>query len=461
MGEKEKPKLGSRSSKVSQKIAAEAKRHLEKVSISNIYHCLKGKISKSKIKNRKNIFVCFLNSKIDLSTRKTKDIEQAVKYCKHLAKSGLATPEEKEQIRTLFQKMAVLDEKKFDRKKLLAGEKELQRILSPELDQLYRIQESIPEEKIDNSLKLKINVARAQLAVSLGFGIELTPNGVNGAVFIRSLEGPKIGVFKAPKQTGWLDLTAMAKSHFGQMRLLNKSDALAQEFAEVAAYQLSSRMGFNIAPEATMAEIKGKQGAFIAFLDGYDLMSNHVETFNKRTEFSEREKSMWQMLSIFNFLAGNQDPHGENIFAKFDEKGHLVEARMIDFGNAFNEHNPGKWGSIGNQGAWGKYTIAQKEFTKETKGFIQKELTDEKFEEFLEYLRKERSTFMTPKMVELMKDRLTILRECVATGIIKSPKQLSEIHYNEDFDRYFKEMRATPKFECDKVIGEFVIIDVK
>ncbi|MFQ5729542.1 MAG: hypothetical protein ACE5GN_04195, partial [Waddliaceae bacterium] len=68
--------------------------------------------------------------------------------------------------------------------------------------------------KIENPTRdqqLKIDLAKAELATRFGHGIVPTDRGKNGAVFIKTLEGRPVGVFKAPIELGIFSLIGRAK----------------------------------------------------------------------------------------------------------------------------------------------------------------------------------------------------------------------------------------------------------
>ncbi len=246
----------------------------------------------------------------------------------------------------------------------------------------------------------------------------------------------------------------------GQARLLNQKDELGQQFAEVAAHKFDQAMGFNLAPAATMAEIKGQHGAFIAFLGGYKELKSVEAPLQARRSFSEHEKKVWQMMSVFKFVIGDMDPHSENIFVKTDEDGKIAEIRVIDHGNSFIEKNPGSWGSKGNQGHWGKYNISKEAFVPEVIDFIQNQLTEDSFESFLKEIGGERQEFMSQGMLHNQLMRLAVLKECVAKGKIKTAEELARIHTQQDFQKHLKDIQTPSTSKPRRCEDGFVVVDL-
>ena len=259
--------------------------------------------------------------------------------------------------------------------------------------------------------------------------------GANGARVLKDLTGKRIAIFKAPIPYEKKTYVHIAKSVFGQNRLLNQRDNLAESFNEYVGYKFSSHFGFHIAPPAKMVTINGEVGALIHFLDGFRELKGQNDFLNRET-YTEQEQRLWQLLSLFNFLIGNLDPHTENIFVKV-KNGYLQDVRMIDFGNTMIQYNP-DFGTRGHQGDWGKHKIAEFEFLPDVLTFIRDNLSQDRLEQFISTISRERFKYWTPQMESLLRDRFAILNQCVLSGQISSPKSLSQIHTTSDFDRLLK-----------------------
>jgi hypothetical protein len=368
-------------------------------------------------------------------------LKAAIAYCTFkvdVAKneSRELSADEREKISGFFKKIAKLPQEQFDRKALLGGKIALQRVLSPELDALLSQQEKSPHLQEDMQHQLNISIAKAKLSIKLGYGVTVAKNGANGAQIIKDLEGKPVGVFKSAPKLKWYQVGERLKQRFGQARLLNKKDELAQQFAEVAAHRFDDVFGFHLAPAAAMVKLSKKEGAFLAFLGGYQELKDCEKKLQARNTYDPNEKVLWQRMCLYNFLIGNLDPHNENIFVRMYKQGHLNEVRMIDHGNSFIEYNPAAWGAKGNQGHWGTYKISKEAFEPEVLDFIKNQLTSEKLESFVQQMGSSREKFWSVRMDQLMRDRLQLLRDGILSGSISNPDQLSQIHLHADFSKH-------------------------
>lgn len=376
-----------------------------------------------------------------LSTRKKiedfqgVDLGYSIQYSAHIAETQQLSEMQKKKIRLFFDEIRKVSDR-FNVCLHLSNRIEIQRVLSPRLDELLKSDHSGVNSQVE------IDLAKADLATSLGVGVVPTSGGKNGAVFIQTLEGRSVGVFKAPQPIGMLDLVAYAKMYLGQARLLNNRP-FASQYAEIFAADLSRELNFGeMAPKAIEAEFAGQRGAFISFLGGYQELKKAKRNFVQREKYHEKEIEMWQKMSIWNFLVGNLDPHDENIFVKIDSAHELKDIRMIDHGNCFPMANPGI-GSKGNLGHWGEYAIAKEPFTDEMKAFILENITEDKIRRFVAGDRR-RTEFFKDEMMRKQLERVRLLRECVATatGQISSPAVLAGIKTDSDYQKFFNKNKT-------------------
>ncbi len=378
--------------------------------------------------NGRNRLLYYIDESTTVWNEPPVSLGEAVQYCVDLSNSGIELSEEqKTGIRVFFNKLKAA--RHFDLPFYLNGKMQLQRILSPRLDELLKIAAPNREQQ------LEIDLAKAELATSFNYGIVRTEGGANGAVFIKTFEGRPVGVFKAPHDLGIFDFVEKMKQYFGQARLLS-GRRMVQEEAEVIAGDLSRFLGFgNMAPEAIMANFGGEEGAFIAFLDGYKELSEIKEDFDSRDDYTKEEVLMWQMKEIWNKLIGNLDPHDDNVFVK--GTGERVEQiSMIDAGNSFPEYNPGYFGSRGNLAASASYNITKRPFLPEVCAFITRHITEERVEQFI-HSSAMRQGFFSEKMRLRQMERVRLLRR-VASGVIETPVQLAMIQTDNDYARYLR-----------------------
>lgn len=426
--------------------------------ISEFFLKTKDFIQRQKLRNDRNIFIYYFNTDPSKLRIKKNDMRVAVNYCIQRTADASVTEQEKKEIAFFFDKFSGLSKDLFDRT-WLGGHVALQRILSPELDELLTEQEKNPPLATATQHQLKVAMAKAHLSIKLGHGMSSAGNGVNGAQIIKDLENNPVGVFKPVPEVKWYQVTEMMKRYFGQARLLNQQDVLGQQFAEVAAHQFDKIMGFKLAPAATMAKIQGKEGAFLAFLQGYQELKACEEKLEARTSYEKDEKKKWQMMCLYNFLAGNMDPHNQNIFMRLNKNNHIEEVRMIDHGNCFIEYNPGAWSSKGNQGQWGTYKISKEAFEPEVIEFIRDNLTEDKLDQFVKQIGKERENFWTIRMDQLQRERLQLIRKQILEGEISTPEQLSQIHTSTDFET---KLNMSLSFQAEQTdLGDFAVLDIK
>jgi hypothetical protein len=251
-----------------------------------------------------------------------------------------------------------------------------------------------------------------------------TEKGVNETARFLVEGGRKIGVIKSHLSLNQEPFFRRVRLALGQGRLLNYD---AEIYNEYVGSRLSSFFNFKMAPQAKMV---GQNEVVIEFLEGYrDLKS--LQHFIERETFSEKEIELWQLMSLYNFILGNLDPHSENIFVKIDAENHLVDIKMIDFGNSMIQSNPEFRGLEGYQGAWGQFNIANIPFTPKVKEFVQT-LSLAKLDQFIEEIAKDRPTYWTPKMKTLLRERMQLVVE----HLPESPTALSKIHTQADFDTF-------------------------
>jgi hypothetical protein len=410
-------------------------------------------------KNERNVLIYFLGCDFSKIKVKASDIKIAVNYCIKRVEAGNVSQSEKQQIAAFFNKISSLEEDQFDRHALLKNQRALQRLLSPELDKLWSLEEKNPSLKTNTQHQLAIAVAKAMLSSDLGFGISSTNKGANGAKVVRDLENHPVGVFKAPPVVKWYQLAEQLKKFFGQARLLCQNE-MAQQFAEVAAFEFDKiMMGSELAPAATMIKLQNKEGAFLAFLGGYKELKDCETKLEARDHFDKKELILWQKKCIHNKILGNADGHNENDFMKLDENNKIVDIRVIDHGNCFLEHNPGNWGSKGNLGAWGKYKISSKNFEPEALEFIRDQLTDSNLEKFVQRVATMYTGFWTHRMDQLTRQRLQLVRDGILSGKITNCKQLAELQTNEHYNKFFENNKKIFN-ENATLDGSFVVLDI-
>jgi len=381
-----------------------------------------------------------------------KILRYAFDYLERRANEANTKKEKKHLKRKITRFIQRLEEKDIHATKELAGRVPLQRLLSKKLKHLLKKEDKNPDCKASKKHRFQKAIATTKLIDKLG-GKALEDIGIgnNGAQFALGFNRQKIGIFKSSPQNLSLSkrILRYLKQFFGQRRLCRQAK-LAEQVSEVARYTLTKTLHTNTAPLAKMKKIGGKFGAFIEFLPDTPL-SNVQDKLEKRTRFTEKEKTIWQRACIEDFLAGNLDSHSENIFVKLGREGQIQSVKFIDAGNAFIEHNPGPWGSIGNRHAWGNLKISKESLTADTLQFIEN-VTEQDVEKFIEQAQNLDPNFWSLKMETRMRERFEALKTCIAKNSEISLREIAELKRSDQFAKH----TSKPKFD---LYGSFVVMD--
>lgn len=405
------------------------------------------------------------------------DIDEIIAYWEEIAQSNLG----KGQLQKFFLELipqyeATKGEQVFNRG-YLRGRVELQRLLSPGLDELLKQQEETEALKDDSGHQLNIAWEKAQLGLKLGVAPIPTGAGANGALFLldpfEDSDLQAVAVYKAPPKLEWSfegitnTLIRLFKQEFvGQARLCNRNGD-AEQFSEAAVPELCNILDINIAPPAMMKKIeweehgetKSLEGAFIFFLDGYAPMSKFPDLRSKKVEdYTQEEKNKYHQMSGAQWALGNVDLHGDNIFIMRAQDGTILDVMGIDFGNALKENNAGgnlgEWGLMGNARAFADWPIAQCPFSQEVKNEIVEKYTNEAIDSWLEKLESMgRRDFATGDMEKLLRQRFMILREGVKKEEINSPVDLARIQTSQ---KHFEALdRIDPSGKWREILAQY------
>lgn len=305
--------------------------------------------------------------------------------------------------------------------------------INPNIDLIRQHVEKIihlqREKKVDLTLRknsshlLKRRIAKGTLAVDLGVGTVPTKKGIHGTLFVKSLEGKFLGVFKS------IDTPFTLKKKFGevvdalhqnQRSLLNPSPYVYQ-CSEKAAYLVASQLNFKhlaISP-VEIITLEENKGAFLVFAKKVVEAKEIAQEIEGKVDYSEEELNRFQSFIIFDFLIGNMDRHLDNWMVKW--KSGIKKIVPIDNANAFPRFTPKlyQYGSWRNQYAWRKLKIARMNFTEETKNFVKMNLREEAVEKMLAAIDADENinalnnnaSFLTPESKALLRKRAEVLRD--------------------------------------------------
>jgi hypothetical protein len=398
-------------------------------------------------------------------------VEKILEYCAHvIAKKLNPSDDELRQVKAFFFEVADFTNKKLYMDGSLRGKSELQSLLLRFLHEYVpEVDAAIPLSKNPATLtddeRLQLQIAKARLALRIGYPPVPTGEGANGAQFIIDPfeKGQQyIGVFKAPPSYGWsaTDLAnwfskKVVKPYFGQARLLHHEpfDAAgrmnAEQFAEVAAYELGKRCGLKIAPPAAWVQLKHKnsdgsikeaEGSFILFLRGFTPLSKIASILEERASpgsknpLQQEEVDQIAMMCAGQFALGNLDPTFNDIFVRMDGEQRIQEMVAIDFGNAFKIRN----GSTNNEGKYGLMPSADTPFSARVKDEIQQKFTDEVIDQWIGDLEnKNCREFLTAEKEAQLRLRFQYVREGVAHQLeqFKSPAAMAHIKSDNDYSQ--------------------------
>lgn len=388
----------------------------------------------------------------ELKKQTPKDVMAAISYCKNQSNLDSLSENEIKTIHDFFSALSIsLREPSFfskmkkvgyDANKLFAHQTKLQEIISPEIKlirkefQLAKLdflekkasmsdEEKKVAQKHLGEIELKLNFHRGALQGSLN-GNRFSPagGGVNGALFYKSLEGEKVGVFKphpitARKSMSIMEyLTERFKDVLGMEAHLNQKDKNKRVRNEVLAYEAFHIFGFDSKNNKLPTTLefrdpkdnKGRFGSFCAFMDGVK-SAEEVETFLDKTDFSVEERHIWEMSKIFDFLVGNLDGAGHNAFVRVEDDK-LVGTVNFDHDKAFAVDESYV---TDNQYEWSNRNISKFDFTDETKNKLKDLFSGEKSEEkiqlFLQLARKgDDKNLFTEQQETLLRNRIAIIQ---------------------------------------------------
>ncbi len=339
------------------------------------------------------------------------------------------------------------------------------------------IKAQIDEQKLVNTQQLaKLNeiqeyekvqrkVAKAELAITLGFG-QIANKGTTGTMIITDINRKPIGIFKLSTKDVPLRIKFQnfVKSWgWGQLSLLsNKS--MAQPQSELASYIVSLVGKFNLAAPANLATLANKHGVFQLFIskeksgaiaqvkEANQLLAmpeakaqaaaakaqapKYVEAVSVlsklegRDTFTEEEVTIFQKFAIFDYLIGNLDRHEENWFVILERNPHTHQdeikfIKAIDNANAFPKKVPKPGSAAARQRCkWRQLKIANKPWTPAAQKFLQQDVlpTIKAMTDNIDGLMPD---FFEGKMKRLFEARAKHLEQVVKVANEASPRMLA------------------------------------
>ncbi len=317
---------------------------------------------------------------------------------------------------------------------IVAGNKELQNILSPDLKRLRAEKRDDATKVLDPEHKLNRKIAKMKLATKLGQKMEYLGKGCSGTRFIKGVNGKKLAIYKVSHAD--LKWTTRIINFFkyislGQLGFLNP-DKKSNYLCEVLAYR-AQELGFsalNIAPVREL-QIGKENGAFMLFKKGHQELREVQEEFNSRGNYTDEEVNLVQQFFIYDYLIGNLDRHNENSLWKMKE-GKVSSIVPID-----NEHSfpvrlthPLAYFAERNQYCWRHLEISDIPFTEESKAFITNNLTVDKIDAWVAKMESialdsKDKPLLRGDMRKFFYSRVAQLRDCAQGNGAKTPRELT------------------------------------
>lgn len=334
--------------------------------------------------------------------------------------------------------------------------------LSPELKRLRAEKDAnINAEKTDEMHKTSRKIAKGELAIKLGRGIKKN-KGASGTVIIKDINQKSVGVFKVSKDhlSIYDRIVNFCRSFWGQLSCLS-NQALAQPLSEYAAYLISKKLGFNLAPPSAQARINEMEGVFQVFVKHekvgdlrikYQEVMEVIEKIKSKTIFTLEELTLFQKFAIFDYLIGNLDRHEENWFVTLEDDK-ITHIKAIDNANSLPKKQPEKGTRAAtNQYAWKELPIAKVAFTEDTVKFVKDNLKPQQIENLIVELIQELDGFLDLDMQALLRLRADVIYNLVQTDrtpdnlAFQSTKEEMEIalNFNDSMHRDFDEYQDVP-----------------
>lgn len=248
-----------------------------------------------------------------------------------------------------------------------------------EVIKLRHEKETAPELRRDPDHWLARKIAKGMLAIELGVAVENIGKGVNQSVYIKSISGKILGVFK-PQNPRPLRQRVLQLLGQGQRQFLNDgfyAETCAEKAADIIARKLDDRdlaskvsnKGLSVCPVKIIKMLEERnEGAFLIFAKGSS--ANEMQINNKAIDVEE--KDLFQKFFIYDFLLGNLDRHSENWLTRGDEEGAVKQIIPIDNANSLPRHdiNIKNFNAWKSRYAWNRLKIAQEPFSNDVKEFI-------------------------------------------------------------------------------------------
>ncbi|VDK86222.1 unnamed protein product, partial [Litomosoides sigmodontis] len=224
-------------------------------------------------------------------------------------------------------------------------------------------------QEILNDDDFNQNLKRALDAIKAGVQPIRIAAGSSGSYFVRDINYQNIAVFKpkdeepfAPQNPKWPKYLQrmLCFCCFGRACLIPNNGYIS----ETAASLVDEKLQLHIVPKTRVVKLaspafyyrdgigtknkglRGKDGSYQLFLDGYVSASDIIPQWNKGGQLCpltaaevERFKYLFQKLCVLDYVIRNTDRHMENWMIKY-EPGKILELAAIDNGLAFPVKHP-------------------------------------------------------------------------------------------------------------------------
>lgn len=320
-------------------------------------------------------------------------------------------------------------------------------LFKKEVQILFREIQRLRKEKSNPNLKnnadhiLARKIAKARFALSVGIELESTGKGIHGAMFVKSINRKKLGVFKPQEDNrnspllNQIGSLLKQKLGQGQEEFLNQG-RYAETCTEKAAYLVAKGLDcqdLTVSP-VKIINLQNKIGAFLVFAKNTKEAKDIASELDAKLEYTDAELDIFQIFTIFDYLIGNLDRHSSNWLVNWENEN-LKKIVPIDNANCFPKQVPNfyNFGAWMNLFAWKNFNIANQSFTDKIKEYVKTHLTQKRIEIIISSIDQDEEIknlykiqkikaffekYITQEMIDNIKKRLAS----------KNPKALKELN---------------------------------
>jgi hypothetical protein len=273
--------------------------------------------------------------------------------------------------------------------------------VSPSLSYLPSTEEQVESVKL-----------QAELALKLGVKPQKNKKGVNGSIIYYDTSYKPLGIFKRELTIeSWSEWFRTLLAHFFGFRRQNDLCQHEQAHAEIAASIADEVFSIGLVPHTRIVELEGRKGSFML----WEQNVKDAASFDFRRKPTDRELHLFQLMTVYDFLFGNLDRHGENWLVRANKASNQIDTiAMIDNGNSFPEkfpHSLFDYFGFQHMYEWKSHPWAKYPFQETVLDHL-RNLSSWKIREFVDKVSSQLGfNFLSGKRLDNFKLRASLLRE--------------------------------------------------